>query len=105
MKNRKTFIIELEDIKVRQPFAPIQKTFKNKKAYNRRAFKLAYAWDFLYTDSMKNNDTIKTVTILKYQGEQYTLESIVKGVCTIKHMITGNILKVNESYFIDNLFN
>ena len=54
---------------------------------------------------MKNNDTIKTVTILKYQGEQYTLESIVKGVCTIKHMITGNILKVNESYFIDNLFN
>lgn len=40
----KTFKIELkEQIKARQPWAPLQKSFKNKKAYNRKAFKLAFA--------------------------------------------------------------
>ena len=43
MKNKNKWIIELKEIKVRQPFAPKQKAFKNKKAYNRQSFKLAFA--------------------------------------------------------------
>lgn len=42
MKNKK-WSIEIKDIKVRQPFAPKQRAFKNKKAYNRKAFKLVLA--------------------------------------------------------------
>jgi hypothetical protein len=40
----KKFTIELKvQPKVRQPFAPLTKKFKNKKQYNRRDFKLAFA--------------------------------------------------------------
>lgn len=42
MKNKK-WTIEIKDIKVRQPFAPKQRAFTNKKAYNRKSFKLALA--------------------------------------------------------------
>ena len=42
MKNKK-WTIEIRDVKVRQPFAPKQKAFRNKKAYNRQSFKLAFA--------------------------------------------------------------
>ena len=43
MENKK-WIIEIRDLKVRQPFAPKQKAFRNKKAYNRKAkFNLQYA--------------------------------------------------------------
>ena len=46
MKNEK-WIIEIRDLKVRQPFAPKQKAFRNKKAYNRKAkFNLQYAWNY-----------------------------------------------------------
>lgn len=38
-KKNATWTIELKDIKVRQPFAPKQKAFRNKKAYNRKSFK------------------------------------------------------------------
>jgi hypothetical protein len=38
--NNKKWTIDLREIKVRQPFAPKQKAFKNKKAYSRRSFKL-----------------------------------------------------------------
>jgi len=38
-KKNTTWIIEIKDLKVRQPFAPKQKAFKNRKAYNRQAFK------------------------------------------------------------------
>lgn len=42
MKRKNTTIwkIELKDIKVRQPFAPKQKVFRNKKAYNRKSFNI-----------------------------------------------------------------
>jgi hypothetical protein len=42
MKHKK-WTIELKEIKVRQPFAPKQKAFKNKKAYSRKQFKLELA--------------------------------------------------------------
>jgi hypothetical protein len=35
MKN-KNWTIELKDIKARQPFAPLQKQFRNKKNYSRK---------------------------------------------------------------------
>jgi len=40
MKKKSSWLIEIKDIKVRQPFAPKQKAFKNKKAYSRKAFKM-----------------------------------------------------------------
>jgi hypothetical protein len=40
MKKHTTWTIEIKDVKVRQPFAPKQKAFKNKKAYSRKAFKM-----------------------------------------------------------------
>jgi len=40
MKNKDRWIIDLKEIKTRQPFAPKQKAFKNKKAYSRQSFKL-----------------------------------------------------------------
>jgi len=40
MKRKKySFTIEVKPMKVRQPFAPKQKAFKNRKAYSRQAFK------------------------------------------------------------------
>jgi len=43
MENKK-WTIEIRDLKVRQPFAPKQKAFRNKKAYNRKAkYNLQYA--------------------------------------------------------------
>ena len=42
MKNKK-WTIEIE-LKVRQPFAPKQRAFKNKKAYNRKSFKLEHSF-------------------------------------------------------------
>lgn len=45
MKNKK-WIIEI-DLKVRQPFAPKQKAFRNKKAYTRKSkHNLQYAWNY-----------------------------------------------------------
>jgi hypothetical protein len=46
MKNKDRWIIdlsEIRDLKVRQPFAPKQKAFRNKKAYNRKSFKLEHS--------------------------------------------------------------
>jgi hypothetical protein len=40
MKNKK-WTIEIKDIKVRRPFAPKQKAFRDKTKYSRRNFKLA----------------------------------------------------------------
>jgi hypothetical protein len=41
MKNKK-WTIEIRDIKVRQPFAPLTRKFKNLKAYNRKRIELAF---------------------------------------------------------------
>ena len=39
-KKQSKWTIELKDIKARQPFAPKQKAFRNKKAYNRKSFNI-----------------------------------------------------------------
>jgi hypothetical protein len=38
-KKHTTWVIEIKDLKVRQPFAPKQKAFKNRKTYSRQSFK------------------------------------------------------------------
>ena len=50
----KKWTVEIKEVKVRQPFAPLTKKFKNLKAYNRKRMKLAFAEQFRYTNSMKN---------------------------------------------------
>jgi hypothetical protein len=39
----KKWTVEIKEVKVRQPFAPLTKKFKNLKAYNRKRMKLAFA--------------------------------------------------------------
>ena len=96
----KKFTIELKvQPKARQHFAPLTKKFKNKKQYNRRDFKLAFAWTFIHNHRMTNKKyiIIDTATGRASRLDNAEFNDAITGLdCVSDHFNTW----VCESYIV-----